>query len=62
MYHEKLYCEWVDVAGNYHLHPRKMSSYDTKIDIKRGTNTSLSLGTGKLSVRIGVLAKSFWRY
>jgi len=47
----------VDLAGNYHLEPRKMSSYDIKIDIKRGTEALLSLEIGRLSVWMEIHVK-----
>lgn len=44
----------MDLAGNYRLQPRKMSSYDIKIDIKCGTGALLSLEIGRLSVRMEI--------
>lgn len=47
----------MDLAGNYYLEPRKISSYDIKIDIKRGTEALLSLEIDRLSVRMGIHVK-----
>lgn len=62
VHREKLQCEWVDVAGNYHLDPRKTTSCDIKIDRKRGTKARLSLETGTISERRGSHPKAFWGY
>lgn len=42
---------------SYHLLPRKMSSYDIKIDGKCGTEALLSLEIGRLSGRIEIHLK-----
>lgn len=47
----------MDLAGNYHFQPRKMISCGIKIDIKCCTEALLSLGFGKLSVRMEIYVK-----